>query len=466
MMRFLAVPLLFLLSSAAQAEPRELKFEAFGDVAIYGTPGQAGRVAIILADKTVLPASRDGIGQMVAAQGGLAAVVDYDRYVEAIGRQPDACTYNSWEFEKLSKFVQKTVGSSRYEPPVLVGLGTGAALAYTIINEAPRGTFAGLFTAGLCLPFRLPKDLCANEGKTWSRTGKDSIGRLEPVDQATDTWVALPSAPPESCPASTGADFFGGIDGARILPASKADWGDAPWQADVSLTIVRMRSKLSVEPVSGSDLADLPLHEQRATAPIPVALRDTLAIIVTGDGGWAGFDRDLADSLAGAGVNVVGLNSLQYFWRQRTPDETAQALSRIIEHYTAQWQAKRVLLIGYSFGADVLPFAARRLPEDDLRRIAGVALLAPGFKADFEFRLGGWLGLDPNPKALAILPEIMAMPRIPTLCAYGAEEAESAETSCPAVPASRAKAFETKGGHHFDGNFVAMANAILGLLLP
>ena len=53
----------------------------------------------------------------------------------------------------------------------------------------------------------------------------------------------------------------------------------------------------------------------------------------------------------------MGLDSLRYFWSPRTPDGLAADTNRMILYYLTHWAKKRVLLIGYSQGADVLPFA-------------------------------------------------------------------------------------------------------------
>ena len=47
--------------------------------------------------------------------------------------------------------------------------------------------------------------------------------------------------------------------------------------------------------------------------------RDTLAILLTGDGGWADFDKSLAAGLSAHGVPVVGWSSLGYYWTPRSP---------------------------------------------------------------------------------------------------------------------------------------------------
>jgi len=49
-------------------------------------------------------------------------------------------------------------------------------------------------------------------------------------------------------------------------------------------------------------------------------------------------------------------------------------------------------LIGYSLGADVLPFMASRLPSELLNRVELIALLGPGTEVDFEFHLTDWIG--------------------------------------------------------------------------
>ena len=47
----------------------------------------------------------------------------------------------------------------------------------------------------------------------------------------------------------------------------------------------------------------------------------------------------------------------------------------MIEHYTRTWNKARVLLIGYSQGADVLPFLVNRLPDAAHRRVAATVLI-------------------------------------------------------------------------------------------
>lgn len=184
---------------------------------------------------------------------------------------------------------------------------------------------------------------------------------------------------------------------------------------------------------------------------------DTLAIIVSGDGGWAGIDREIGGVLAKEGVPVVGWNSLQYFWIPRTPEGAARDLERVLRHYFAAWDKGWVILVGYSMGADVLPFMASRLPPDLAARVKLMALLGPGREASFEFHVSEWLGV-PAEAGYPVLPEIVKLKETKILCFHGKDETDSL---CASLPAELATPVLLGGGHHFGGNYEAIADRII-----
>src|SRR5712691_5955504 len=106
---------------------------------------------------------------------------------------------------------------------------------------------------------------------------------------------------------------------------------------------------LSIAPVALASAPKLPLVEVPATK----GASDTLVVFVSGDGGWAAIDKSISKVLADSGMPVVGLNALQYFWTKRTPDSASRDLQWIVENYLASWNKGRVMLVGYSRGADV-----------------------------------------------------------------------------------------------------------------
>ena len=83
----------------------------------------------------------------------------------------------------------------------------------------------------------------------------------------------------------------------------------------------------------------------------------TERLVLRGPDGKIEALRDQPDAgRAPRGVAVVGFNSLKYFWKEKTPEDTAADLARVVQHYSEAWNRHRVMLIGYSFGAGLLPF--------------------------------------------------------------------------------------------------------------
>ena len=180
-------------------------------------------------------------------------------------------------------------------------------------------------------------------------------------------------------------------------------------------------------------------------------------LFVSGDGGWAELDREVSAGLARRGIPVVGVNSLKYFWTGRTPEQTARDLGRIIRHYCALWEKEKAALIGYSLGADILPFAVNRLDDAVKSRVELIVLLGPGLQADFEFHLSDWLGSG-SKSARPLMPEGLKLKDTRLLCCYGEHESGSL---CPKLQGDNIKDVALSGAHHFGGNYAQIADTIL-----
>jgi type IV secretory pathway VirJ component len=250
-------------------------------------------------------------------------------------------------------------------------------------------------------------------------------------------------------------DFVSKVHGAAI--AELTDTGVKPFNAAFAkLASTKSNSRLAPPPAA---LGDLPVVEVPTTAGGPPS--DAFAILMSGDGGWAGLDQDIAAALSARGIPVVGLDSLRYYWTARTPDSLATDTDRLIRFYLSRFEKKRVLLIGYSQGADVLPFAVNRLPPATKSQVALMAILGMSEHALFEFHVSSWIS-DDNSGPLT-LPEVNRISAIPVLCIYGEDEHDSL---CPKLDAARFKVVKVKGGHHFDGNYAGLAGEILAAVKP
>lgn len=157
---------------------------------------------------------------------------------------------------------------------------------------------------------------------------------------------------------------------------------------------------------------------------------DTLAVIYSGDGGWAAIDRGLTDGLVRAGTPVVGYSSLRYFRTARTPQGAADDLAATLRRYMAAWGKRRVILVGYSFGADALPKIVPALPADPRARVRLVALVGLGPEGELAVHPGSWLNRV-GPSAYAVAPALTALRDFPMVCIYGSREAHSI---CPGLP--------------------------------
>jgi type IV secretory pathway VirJ component len=166
----------------------------------------------------------------------------------------------------------------------------------------------------------------------------------------------------------------------------------------------------------------------------------------------------VASILADNGIPVVGLNTLRYFWTRRTPEEAAIDFQRVLNRYLPLWKKDKVVVIGYSFGADVLPFILNRIPKPLLARIEMLVLLAPTRSTDFEFHLRQWFS-DYNPKtARAVLPELKELGGLRILAFCGEEDGGAL---CKDLPGGIKKVLIPRAGHRFDQCYSIIAQDIL-----
>jgi len=188
-----------------------------------------------------------------------------------------------------------------------------------------------------------------------------------------------------------------------------------------------------------------------------------LALVLSGDGGWASFVRGLSAELADSGVSVLGVDLRSYLATRSTPEAIAADVGPVLRRYLEAWHRDRIALVGYSRGAVIAPFIVNRLPEDLRQRIDLVAMLGLGEHAGFHVSLLDLLHTTTSPKDPPVLPELEAARRsgVPLLCVYGTEERESL---CRDAPAGLMTVLSRNGGHHFDGHPAALADEMLARL--
>ncbi|MGH8460389.1 MAG: AcvB/VirJ family lysyl-phosphatidylglycerol hydrolase [Stenotrophobium sp.] len=445
--------LLLLVSVCAQAQGI-VTHGRFKRVVMVQPQGSPTGFVLLLSGDAGWNAGMTLMANTLAAQGALVAGIDTPALLRDLNRDDGDCVFPDGDLDNLSRFVQAYYKVPGYLPPLLAGYGTGATFAYAVLAQAPDHTFSGALMLGFSPRLRLKKPLCVDRGVKFTRLKHSKGVELLPVQRIKAPLVALQGTSNPANPASVAQAFFAQVPGAGVIVVPDVGHGlqataQAQWAA-------AYRKLVSTEPKPvppPASLGDLPLIE---IAPQGVAT-NTFAVILSGDGGWAGLDKDVAAALSQKGIAIVGVDSLRYFWGARTPLGTAADIDRIVRYYAAHWNKKQVLLIGYSQGADVLPFIINRLSQDVLAKVSLAAGMGLSEHATFEFHMANWVKNDTvGPPTL---PEIDKIQAVPFLCIYGADETDSA---CPKIiGTAHAHAVKLSGGHHFDGNYGLLAEQIL-----
>lgn len=184
---------------------------------------------------------------------------------------------------------------------------------------------------------------------------------------------------------------------------------------------------------------------------------DTVAVLYSGDGGWGPLDQKVARRLADNGMPTLGVNSLAYFSTDRTADSIAADLARTLRAYEQQWGRRKVVLIGYSFGADALPAIIPKLPDDVRGQISRVVLIGTGPDGDLRFHPASWLNLAPR-DSFPVAPAIAALKGVRITCVYGDKERRDI---CPDLPDDEVAKIRLPGGHHFNGDYATLGQAVL-----
>lgn len=443
----------FTVSGPAHAET--LSHGRFKTVHVYRPTGTVKHVVLFLSGDGGWTRGLKYMAKVMVDDGALVIGIDVPELYEALEADGGSCVFPDGDLENLSHWVQAYYRLPTYFTPLLVGYSAGASLAYAVLAQAPPGLFAGAVSLSFCADLDLAKPLCKGTALRYSMRRNGEGVRLLPTSHLHAPWTALHGSTDEECPAREARDFAARVHGAKYieLPEVGHDYARADaWlpQFRAAYTAI-FDTEPQTLPAPPKSLEDLPIVEVPATQ----GKSDLFAVLLSGDGGWAGIDKEVAAALASRGVPVAGIDSLRYFWHARTPQGLAQDVDRILRYYANRWEKSRALLIGYSQGADVMPFAVNRLPQATRDLVALTALIGISQSASFEFHVSNWIS---SGDGLPTRPETDKLSADDTLCLYGSDDSESL---CPSIGAEHARVISLSGGHHFGGDYAHVADLLL-----
>jgi len=423
----LAVILLLLQvsESIAGSQPDSVSVAPFGKVYIYNPKSTSSNVVIMISGDGGWKSGVVSFAQEFSKMNNLVIGVDILRYFKDLRQRPDDCYHVAADFVELATAIEKKYNFPEYKPAVIMGYSSGATLVYGILAQSRPGTFIGGISIGFCPDIELPKMLCETNGLTEKVdvTGKSYF--LEPDARLGNHWIVLQGKLDKVCNFEEVADFVGKTTDAELITLPGTGHGFSKWgefMPQWKEAFIRLTEKYGKEqPSQGTAdrVKSLPLY---ITKPKVQIQEKPIALLISGDGGWYSFEQSIADNLSGDGIPTIGLDSKKYFWKRRTPEQTADDIAISLKYYSKEWGKDQFILIGYSLGAEIVPFIINRLPQDMKSKIISSVLLSPDISTDFEVHISNMLGMGNRQNTYNVANEINAMQPVPTLVIFGSGE--------------------------------------------
>jgi type IV secretory pathway VirJ component len=170
--------------------------------------------------------------------------------------------------------------------------------------------------------------------------------------------------------------------------------------------------------------ANQPLPVVKVAAPS--GSHGPLLLVLSGDGDWTGFMKEISEMAAAHGAPVLGLKMRTYLSTPHNPDQVAADLEPVVRAQLKEWNREDIVIIGYSRGADTAPFVVNRWPSDLRARVRALGLIGLSDNASFEFH---WedLAVDVSrPTDIPTRPELEKLGGLSVLCFRGEDEQKSA----------------------------------------
>jgi type IV secretory pathway VirJ component len=430
MIRALLFALATILAQPVAAQPAlpvpAPDLASFGGARLFSPDGRLHRVVVLFSSNTGWSAREDAAAGSLRKNGATVVGVDLPAYVARLNAVDGPCVFPLGDIEGISRQLQRAANIETYIAPAIAGFDAGGGLVLSIAQQTPAVTIDLALSVDTEPASDLAKPLC----------------KADPAAPVSGINTILAAHTPRARGAGDAIAAKLSAAGLGIQQMNVAD------DAAAFAPLIEMLNT----PPRKDPLAAIPLVE------LPTANRsDTLAVVYSGDGGWRDLDKTIAEYLQAQGVPVIGVDSLRYFWSEKLPPEIARDLDLIAATYGPRWGTSKLLLIGYSFGAGILPETFNVLPSERQKEVRQISLLGLETEGTFEISIAGWLGAEPA-NVRPVLPQLARIDPKLIQCFYGKDEEDSA---CLKLDPSRVEVIGTEGGHHFDGDYDALARRIL-----
>jgi len=202
----------------------------------------------------------------------------------------------------------------------------------------------------------------------------------------------------------------------------------------------------------------------KAQSSLPLSLyssSDTskpLIFYISGDGGFNKFSSAFMETLNKEGYALIGLDAKEYFWKKKKPQEAADAIEAVIDQYNKEWKRKNIVLIGYSFGADVAPFVLTHFSKALSGKINHLVLMSPSSKTDFEIHVLQMFGWGKN-NGESVPDEVSKITKQVSIFEGDDED----DFPYNQLTNKNKQLFKMPGGHHYDGDVTGLCKKIISV---
>jgi type IV secretory pathway VirJ component len=459
---------LFAGSRANTFKKDSLNWDVFGKVRIYIPEESPTSVILFISGDGGWDKTTSYISQQLVNENTLVVGIDFVSYMEGIKKKKATCFYPAGDLENCSFYIQRKYKLKKYNKPVLVGYSAGTTLIYSAIAQAPDNTFQGGIALSFSPELESPKPLCPYTGLKSHLSKNKKEYTLEPVSNLNTTFIVLQGLNDKVCTFDKTNTFFKGTENVQLIALrnvahsfSNPDFWSAKFvDAFKKILNIQEYSKIKEsqnEIIKTSPVNSLPQGLPVTYIPTSLKVNRPMAVMISGDGGWTSFDQSVAEQLSARGIPAVGFDSQKYFWDEKTPDQTSEDINKVIHHFMQEWKRNSFILIGYSFGADIVPFISSRLNNNIKENCKGNFLLSPDVLGDFEIHISDMLSMGISNNKYNVSNEVKLNKQFKTFCFFGSEEDQSENYK---FKQAGAKIIVLPGPHHYNNNYPVIADSI------
>lgn len=198
--------------------------------------------------------------------------------------------------------------------------------------------------------------------------------------------------------------------------------------------------------------ADFPISTWNKNSDKPIIF------YISGDAGFNTFSKTFAQELHNYGFDVFALNTKQYFWQKKTPLQASQDSEKFLKQIIKNRNNKKIIIVGYSYGADVAPFIYNRLDADFQKNIQNLLIIGPSKVNDFEIHLEEYI-TGSHQHGFSVIHEINQLKNVPFTLVVS--DFENKYFPRAEISLKNYHFLHLHGNHHFSGNTKMLADSIV-----